>query len=63
MKEEEKKFGWERSVDNFEELNKMLRIENGKIVAWWCFDCEEWVEEEMRCGCGTTLTVGQYTAR
>lgn len=62
LKEEDKKFGWERSIESFEELEKVFKIENGKITAWWCFDCKEWIEGDLRCSCGTVLSVSQYTS-
>ncbi|MDH4122876.1 MAG: hypothetical protein OEV21_02160 [Thermoplasmata archaeon] len=60
MKEEEKKFGWELVMSNFDDLNKLFKVENGKIVAWYCHESKEWVADSFKCPCGTILEVSEF---
>lgn len=61
MKNESKKFGWELVARSFEDLSRFFKIKDGKIVAWYCFESEEWISEGFKCSCGTTLGVAEFT--
>jgi len=60
MKKEQKKFGWELAMKDFDDINKLFKIENGKIVAWYCHESDEWVKDGLKCECGTILEVSEF---
>jgi hypothetical protein len=60
MKNEKKKWGWDLEMKSMEDLNKMFKIEKGKIVAWYCFESKEWVDDGFECQCGTALEVSEF---
>lgn len=60
MKEEKMKFGWELVMKSFDDLNKLFKIEKGKIVSWYCHDSEEWVDDGFECECGAVLEVSEF---
>ena len=60
MKNEKKKWGWELAMKDFDDLGKLFKIKDGKIVAWYCHDSREWVTDGFECQCGTVLEVSEF---
>jgi len=60
MKKEEKKWGWELAMKDFDDLGKLFKIKNGKIIAWYCHESKELVTDSFECQCGTVLGVSEF---
>jgi len=60
MKKEQRKFGWELVMKSFDDLNSLFKIDNGRIVSWYCHDSKEWIDDGFECQCGTVLEVSEF---